>query len=430
MPGANDFSARLGEWKRALRKHLEYRVVFPARYVRDRVLARAGARGGARVRKVALVSDTLAYCSEQQFHPFSAYREEMRDAGILTREFRLDDVMRDPGGALRGFDYVGLKLSYRTPAAEAVDAARTIRQAIPADARLIYMDGDDDVCVQWPAILAFVDLYIKKHVFSDRGDYLKRYAGKSNLHDFVHRTHGYEFKASDYGGPDQEPLIIAESGPVPSEHLHKIAPGWNIALDKPILTLYERMRREPLSHDRPVDVTYRGHVKAETFTYYLRNTVAGIIEGAKDRYVTSGGTARVTPDEYYKELQQSKICISPFGFGEVCWRDFEAVLCGSLLIKPNMDHVETYPNIFVPYETYVPVKWDYSDLQGKIDHYLANEEDRRRIVENAYAVMRNYFDEAAIVKKFIELLDLCERPARSVAPAMDRSDIGRRPRVA
>lgn len=29
--------------------------------------------------------------------------------------------------------------------------------------------------------------------------------------------------------------------------------------------------------------------------------------------------------------------ISPFGWGKICYRDFEATLCGAASIKPNMD---------------------------------------------------------------------------------------------
>ena len=43
-------------------------------------------------------------------------------------------------------------------------------------------------------------------------------------------------------------------------------------------------------------------------------------------------------------MRHSRICISPFGYGEICWRDFEAILCGCLVVKPDMSHVETNPS--------------------------------------------------------------------------------------
>ena len=52
-----------------------------------------------------------------------------------------------------------------------------------------------------------------------------------------------------------------------------------------------------------------------------------------------------------RELAQCGICFSPFGYGEVCWRDDEAVYSGALLINPGMSHMVTEPDVFVPGET-------------------------------------------------------------------------------
>jgi hypothetical protein len=95
------------------------------------------------------------------------------------------------------------------------------------------------------------------------------------------------------------------------------------------------------------------------------------------------------PRQYRHEIRNAKITLSPFGWGEVCFRDFEAVLNGSLLLKPNMDHLSTWPDIYRPDETYVPVAWDGDDLIDRAEHYLADSADRRRIVANAKDA---YFD--------------------------------------
>lgn len=94
--------------------------------------------------------------------------------------------------------------------------------------------------------------------------------------------------------------------------------------------------------------------------------------------------------KYMKELRSARICFSPFGYGEVCWRDYEAIMCGALLVKPDMSHVETEPNIFIPFQTYVPVSWDFSDLVEKIDFYLKNDNAREKITQAAYDVLHNY----------------------------------------
>jgi spore maturation protein CgeB len=109
-------------------------------------------------------------------------------------------------------------------------------------------------------------------------------------------------------------------------------------------------------------------------------------------------TERVGPEEYYREISGSKICVSPFGYGEICWRDFEAILCGSLIIKPNMDHIETTPDIFKAHQTYVPVRWDYSDLEEKCSYYLAHDAERERIAKAAFDVLDSFYRGHGIIK--------------------------------
>jgi hypothetical protein len=94
--------------------------------------------------------------------------------------------------------------------------------------------------------------------------------------------------------------------------------------------------------------------------------------------------------QYLAELRRSKLCFSPFGYGEVCWRDYEAMMTGSLLLKPDVSHLVTDPDVFVPGETYVPLAWDFSDLADKVDYYVRHEDERRTIAENAYNVIHRY----------------------------------------
>ena len=65
-------------------------------------------------------------------------------------------------------------------------------------------------------------------------------------------------------------------------------------------------------------------------------------------------------------------------------------MCGSLLLKPDMSHVEVDPDIFVPYKTYVPVQWDFSDFQEKAKAFLKNEVARQEIAQCAYKVLHDY----------------------------------------
>ena len=77
-------------------------------------------------------------------------------------------------------------------------------------------------------------------------------------------------------------------------------------------------------------------------------------------------------EEYAEYLYDSKVCLSPFGMGEVCFRDFECINVGTIMIKPSMDIVMTNPNIYIDKETYFAVNYDWSNLNEVIDEVLSD----------------------------------------------------------
>jgi hypothetical protein len=70
-----------------------------------------------------------------------------------------------------------------------------------------------------------------------------------------------------------------------------------------------------------------------------------------------------------------------------------------------MGHVETNPDIFKPYETYVPVKWDFSDLEEKCTYYLTNESERERLVTQAFKVLDEFYKSAGFIKSVSKMLN-------------------------
>ena len=73
-------------------------------------------------------------------------------------------------------------------------------------------------------------------------------------------------------------------------------------------------------------------------------------------------------------MKQSKIVVSPFGWGEINNRDFEAFIYGCLLIKPTLNCLETYPNYFKENITYLSYGWDHADMQAVIQEAKHNYE--------------------------------------------------------
>jgi hypothetical protein len=367
------------------KKDVRFRLANPGRYALDAVscaLSDGFHRGNARgVVRILLASDGEAGTSEEQYNPFTAFRSMLkRDMRIVSAHLMVRDVLALPRRLLSSFDAIGLKLSFRMCEADTLAIVKKIRE-IAAPRPVIYFDGDDDICVKHPEILPYVDLYVKKHLFADRENYLRSYVGKSNLTDYVHKRFGLSFADDPYATNTQ---------PVDKDQVKKIVSGWNLALDSNILALYSRVLAAPPSEDRAVDVMFRGAVP-DNWLQYLRQDIAPALQRLASARRVIVPTNRVDREEYYREMMRSKICLSPFGYGEICWRDFEAILCGSLIVKPDMTHVETTPNVFRRDVTYVAVRWDYSDLEERCIYYLDHPDERRQITSAAFGVLEDYY---------------------------------------
>jgi hypothetical protein len=336
--------------------------------------------------RMLLVSDGRKYTSEQQFAPIWRHRSRLRRELGLAVDWRLLDGPM-PTTPSR-YDLIGLKMSFRR-SAEAV--ASTARRWAGRGPPLIYFDGDDDSAILWPELLDVCDLYVKKHVFADPGDYARRFIGKSNLTDHVARTAGRSF-ADD---------IIPAAGGIDPARLATLHLGWNIALDDRIAGLSPWSAEAP----RSIDICSRASAPPDKWLHDLRAPAVAALEALPTQWRVAVPRARVSQADYDRELRSARICVSPFGYGEICWRDFEAIMAGCLLVKPDMAHIRTAPDLFVPGETYVPVAWDYSDLETVCAPFLADEGARLTMVRRAQARLVEALSADWFVARVRALLD-------------------------
>ena len=109
--------------------------------------------------------------------------------------------------------------------------------------------------------------------------------------------------------------------------------------------------------ERPIDVHFAGTVEYRGYQEYQnkaflttqhRKQCADAVEALADHgfnvRVVRGRT--LSRADYWKELRQSKICVSPYGWAETCHRDVEAILCGCELVKPPCVHIDTLPQLY------------------------------------------------------------------------------------
>ena len=177
---------------------------------------------------------------------------------------------------------------------------------------------------------------------------------------------GYDIRDDVYSRMKLTGYNVAHNWP----HLQYMQQGYtNRDLD--VCAIYQGILNNGC-HDHEVrsDVLYTGHRKA----------CWDELDKLTGREVAKGQS---TPEQFVEIMKRSKIGISPFGMGELCYRDIELIQYGCLLIKPNMDKVITEPDFFKPMETYIPVKPDWSDLNEKIEKILGNYKDYLYIINNA-----------------------------------------------
>ena len=250
------------------------------------------------------------------------------------------------------------------------------------------------------SLLPVVDLFLKRQCYRRRDDYFTKYAGGNVFTDYLEKERGYDLDGWYMGSP------------VPPGHGARILPGWNLGTAN-----YFRescVSRELKPSPKTIDIFCRVSLGAEDREEWYRRyrtealEAIGSLQGEFDCAVSGGftGAGLVPMEQYYTELRESRIVVSPFGWGETCRRDFEAVCHGCLLVKPDMSHIETLPDIFQAGVTYAPCQWNFSDLTEIAHHYLRNESARRKVVANAYQRLRSYFTEHHFPRHIANLLGL------------------------
>jgi len=182
--------------------------------------------------------------------------------------------------------------------------------------------------------------------------------------------------------------------------------GWNFGYYNPDYTKFD-----VAFNDRTIDVCaiYQGFHK-ENSDHGVRNDLMYTKHrtGAWNVLESSTGISyekdRRPFPEFADILRRSKCTLSPFGMGEPCFRDFEIIQFGSVMIKPDMSNVITHPNIYKPYETYIPCELDWSDLIEKIEWVKDNPAKCAEIVENARQTVQKAYSIENLLLYWYEMI--------------------------
>ncbi|GFE70026.1 glycosyltransferase [Chroococcus sp. FPU101] len=266
--------------------------------------------------------------------------------------------------------------------------------------KLIFIDPFAQTSSNYFRLLPYVDVFLKRQCYKNLDDYQQSYIGGSQFTDFLAKQWQFDFSNWFVGSE------------VNAKYLERIQSGWNLGTSEQFIKSLKPPLFRKNSFNKELDIFCRlslASSQKKEWYYHYRQTALEAIKPLDSDYkvVFSGRTEEslVSRRQYLQEIKKSRIVFSPFGWGETCWRDFEAICYDCLLIKPSMSHIKTEPNIFVEGKTYVPVKWDFSDLEEKCRYFLNHPDESATIVKNARQAYTEYFQEKKFIDKIKSLME-------------------------
>lgn len=347
---------------------------------------------------VGFKSDSIAVA---QRDPFDYHKGKLRRSLDLKLKQVEAETFLKIGEACQkqSTDIIFILPSWRESSKEAEINIKAIRENNP-NQKLIFIDPFAQSSTRYFNVLPYVDWFVKRQVLKDLDEYKKHLIGGSTFTDFVARHWGWDFTQWHVGSD------------IPEGCEHKILSGWNLGTAK---RFQQALSKPKFWFNRPtknIDIFCRLSLGSnQNKEWYCQYRIAAVealkpLESDYKLAVSAhfNETGLISRRQYIQEMKNSRIVFSPFGWGENCWRDFEAVCYDCLLIKPSMAHINTQPNIFIEGETYVPVRWDFADLEEKCRYYLEHLDEANRIIENARRVYTEYFKQGGFLKTINQMI--------------------------
>lgn len=99
----------------------------------------------------------------------------------------------------------------------------------------------------------------------------------------------------------------------------------------------------------------------------------------KDALVVRG--RGLSHKDYMDSMSASRVVVSPFGWGEACYRDYEAVMAGAALVKPRCGWVRCFSDLYRRDGVVHYCSPDWSDLEKVVEEASCKSGEAR--LENA-----------------------------------------------
>lgn len=339
-------------------------------------------------------------------HPFYKWKNEFKEYGV-----KIEFVKSHLDNKIHGSDYLLIHSRYFEKGKNIFTEQREDQEYLVnyltemrrSTSKLIWFDASDSSGSSDFPLIPFVDIFLKKQILKD----LNYYTNPKENNELRIWLNNKSDKP-DYPFPA-----------CPADQLKKIRLGWNLGFNDYRYFGYKMSRLSnylsynlyPLkfsrpSNDRKLDLTFRGTIHKEenglNKVMQQRNITLSFLDQLNMK-IAAGKP--IPKKKYWNELRNSKLSVSPYGWGEVCYRDFETFVAGSLLIKPSMEHLNTYPDVYKPFETYFPVSWDMHDLPEVLEYLTSNYSNYREIAHNGQETYKNIISNGnAFVNNFLKAI--------------------------
>lgn len=340
--------------------------------------------------------------------PLRVFKNALRDLNINVT------IVHDPYPRnLKRFDVVCLVDQYLRLILEKTgdnSIPHLIEQYRRLNKPVIWLDANDSAGPIRREVLERVNVYALRQILKDRSAYLQPMYQGIWFKDYYRK----QFQLGEQGG--------IFSAPVPTEQISKLAIYWNLGLIDWRIQGVRRLRRTlgillpnptyqmnsipPQLSCRSIDISYRVSKRQQEIVDFHRERVWQELTALADHRDVRH-TGKIPYRAYLQEMRQAKIAPSPFGWGEICYRDFEGFAAGALVVKPDMSHLETFPHYFEADQTYVPHRWDFTDLRAKLEHILDHPDLHENIAENGQKrFLESLKDATGFAQHFAHLIDL------------------------
>ena len=320
--------------------------------------------------------------NETTFRPFLFAQDYLREIGI---EFTNSD---DYDYALVGQASI---IDKKKSLDESIENGLEFVSKITGD--YIIMDGQDST-----SLIGTIDVFRE----SDAVLFLKN----SYLKDFDLYKKGWVngrmyWGKGDYSVPDIDKLK-SKMKLTGCNWLHTIQPNW---LD------YSQEKKYDIScmfgYPTPEPVYEHNICQTDYYDPHRKK----LMDVLGDKYNIAGlkNGERVSQQEYYDKMYNSKIIMAPLGYGSMAPRDLESAMFGSVLVKPDVSFIDSKPFIYEDNETYIAVNYDWSNLEEKIDYVLNNFDWLRKyLIDNMRARYTEEYQYSKIALHLYEILKKLE----------------------